>query len=243
VQSIDYYSTHANGRMSHRVRVVPAIILAVIVLAALVTVASASTQPTRADRETTPIPVEPPAGGEYHFANTRTDGTPIGWDPCKPIPYWIGSRNLPGGGTNLVTLVLAEITAISGQRFDFQGYTDTVPNDDDYNPVDGAWIGWTTETSTQAWVGHELEGDDPAVGLATYPNESGMQGWAMLRYSYNRRADARAGAVLRHELGHLLGLAHTHSTDEAMSPGGGGQRWGPGDRRGLWLLGPSRGCN
>lgn len=192
------------------------------------------------------IPAEPRAAGEYHFIDTTSSGDPIAWNPCTPIPYWIGGQNLPGGGTDLIRWVLAEITAISGQQFDFQGYTDTVPSDDGDDPVKGAWIGWTSETSTKAWLGHDLDGAHPAVGLGgnNYDgrNDGATRGWAMLRYSYNPRANAQAGAVLRHELGHLLGLAHTMSQAEVMNPGGPTQNWGPGDRRGLWLLGTSRGC-
>lgn len=190
-------------------------------------------------------PHEPVDGGEYRFHQTDSSGNPIGWNPCKPIPYWIGSQNLPGGGTNLISWVLAEVTAISGQQFDFQGYTHAVPADDDPFPVDGAWIGWTTATSTDSWVGHELDGPDPAIGLASRTYGSGRwtnRGWAMLLSDYNPQPDAAAGGVLRHEVGHMLGLDHTTSPDEVMTPGGPSQHWGPGDRRGLWLLGPSGGC-
>lgn len=62
----------------------------------------------------------------------------------------------------------------------------------------------------------------------------------MLRLSDDSQADAVAGGILRHEIGHALGLDHTMSTSEVMNPGGPTQTWGPGDRR--WLLGVSRGC-
>jgi predicted Zn-dependent protease len=53
------------------------------------------------------------------------------------------------------------------------------------------------------------------------------------------------GAVLRHELGHALGLDHVDDPREllfagvALAPHAG---YGPGDRRGLWELGAGQGC-
>lgn len=37
-----------------------------------------------------------------------------------------------------------------------------VLSDNDDFAADGAWIGWTTNSDTNEWHGHELEGDDPA---------------------------------------------------------------------------------
>jgi predicted Zn-dependent protease len=53
------------------------------------------------------------------------------------------------------------------------------------------------------------------------------------------------GAVLRHELGHALGLDHVEDprellfADVALEAHGG---YGPGDRRGLWELAGGQGC-
>ncbi len=53
-----------------------------------------------------------------------------------------------------------------------------------------------------------------------------MDGWAAAR------------AIVMHELGHLVGLAHVHVADELMYPENIGHRtFGPGDREGFRQLG------
>jgi hypothetical protein len=219
-----------------------AIAVALVLLLAFVGVRCAiepSAAGTTRPAETTSLPPEPPATGEHGFLDHTVSGDPVGWDSCQPIPYWIGRSNLPQGGEDLISWVLAEVTTISGQTFEFKGYTDTIPQDSTDYPVDGAWIGWATSTNTDAWQDHELNGSDPAVGMAaTSRGDHIGSGWAMLLLDYNPKADAEAGGVLRHEIGHLIGLDHVNAQDEVMYPGGSGLTWGPGDRRGLWELGP-----
>ena len=64
-----------------------------------------------------------------------------------------------------------------------------------------------------------------------------------LRPGFGDRADSW-GAVLVHELGHVLGLAHVTDTTQMMSaaPGRGPIELGAGDRAGLARIGAGAGC-
>jgi predicted Zn-dependent protease len=60
-----------------------------------------------------------------------------------------------------------------------------------------------------------------------------------LRRIQAREGDASVRAVLMHELGHVVGLAHVDDRHELMYPKGSSHltTWGPGDRAGLAALG------
>ena len=52
------------------------------------------------------------------------------------------------------------------------------------------------------------------------------------------RGHALTRAIVMHELGHVLGLGHVHASGELMSADNHGRTtWGPGDRKGLAILG------
>lgn len=59
----------------------------------------------------------------------------------------------------------------------------------------------------------------------------------------NLTADDLKGLVM-HQLGHVLGLAHTTQPDEVMNPSGATSRtvWGSGDLAGLAKVGRAAGC-
>jgi hypothetical protein len=193
------------------------------------------------------VPPEPPDSGAHQFGQRHGSGDPVGWYPCRPIPYWIGRSDLPPEGEASVARVLGEVTAISGQRFKYRGLTDTIPQDNWDFPVRGAWIGWTSVPSTEAWADHEGQSGELAVGLTSVSPRLAdgwtARGWVMVKTD-DDQAHVSASEVdtLRHEVGHLLGLDHTDASNEAMTPATPTAEYGPGDRRGLWLLGPSRGC-
>ena len=52
------------------------------------------------------------------------------------------------------------------------------------------------------------------------------------------------GALLRHEIGHMVGLGHIGDPAQIMYPQllPGMELYGPGDIEGLWWLGAAQGC-
>jgi len=189
--------------------------------------------------------------GAYEFA-TRQPGTgsqPVTWDPCKPIRYEV---NIAGGPPKAVALVAGAISDVSrrtGLKFEYDGLTGARPR---WKSSDlplfaahrPALVSWATESEVS-----QLAGRVAGIGGSLpQPARDGR-----LRYvtggvtldsasftALNRRPDGRAleRAIVLHELGHLVGLAHVSDQAELMNADNVGQLdYGPGDRAGLAKLG------
>lgn len=202
-------------------------------------------------------PATPPRAGEsYRFVATQPGSSePVAYDPCRTISVVVNERHMPPAANGLVSEALAEVTSITGLQFDVEGTTDEVPAQprepfqpdrygDRWAPVLIAWsdadehrgvagnvagVGGSQATmvspTTSVFVTGivVLDGEDLGRGL-----EQG-NGW-----------DA-AKAVVLHELGHLVGLAHVREPGELMSSRNDGlTRFGPGDLNGLARLGRGR---
>lgn len=200
-------------------------------------------------------PQPPPAGGGAHgITSFQPDGvTPIAYDPCRVIRYVLRPEGAPAGGEELVHSAVRRISAVTGLWFVFDGYTDEPPADD--RPVfqpdryGDRWapvlIAWQTEAENPDLAGDVVGqagsnavslGDGPRVFVTGTVSLDGPQAGQIM----GRRGGTTAiEAVVLHELGHLVGLAHVDDDDELMYPEANVQvdDLGPGDRTGLARLG------
>jgi hypothetical protein len=195
--------------------------------------------------------VTPTTSGEYAFMNV-SDGEPIRWDPCRPIYYVINTAGGPSGSEQLIFDAVDSVSQATGLSFEFEGYTTEVASFDreliqeDYGdrfvPV---IFGWSTEADEP-----DLEGTVAGLGGATATSGAyGDQQYLVagvvildsvdlqaMMVSGNRRGLARA--VIMHEIGHVVGLAHVDDPGELMNPTNSSlEGWGPGDQEGLAIAG------
>lgn len=203
------------------------------------------------------IPASAPAGiGGYRFENTQPDGvTPVAWDPCRPIHY-VTSGTAPAGMSRVVTSALKEVGRLTGFRFVDDGKTAEQPstNRGGYLPDQYGrhWapvlISWTDPRNVPALGGntiglggaYSVSLDSTArtyvSGLVYLDKPQFLSTLAQGRRNPHARAELRA--VVLHEVGHLLGLAHVSDPASVMFPE---TRltvtdYSPGDRRGLRAL-------
>lgn len=195
------------------------------------------------------VPQVPPHGsGGYAFLAVDDDGSPVLFDPCRPV-HWVSAPGpVPPGGQEVVRRAFAELSRHTGLRFVEDGDTDERPGErrllvqpgrygDRWAPVLVAWstaveaprlagrvAGYAgpdvAEDGGRLLVGGQvvLDADDLA-----HPGGSGVTPFAYY-------------AVL-HELGHLVGLAHVDQPAQLMHPQGHIASFGPGDLRGLAAAG------
>lgn len=191
--------------------------------------------------------------GTYAFLHTAADGSPIGYDPCRPVRYVVRPDGMPEGGQELLDEAAAIVGEAAGLVLEYAGTTDETPAvervliqperyGDAWAPVLVAWA----DESTMP----ELAGGVVGVGgSAAVPGAHGQGEWlaggrvvldvpdlaAMLGSAGGRE---RARAMVVHELAHVLGLDHVDDAGELMYPVNAARiDLGPGDRAGLALVG------
>ncbi len=202
-------------------------------------------------RVTAAVPVT--TQGAYLFLHTTQDGSPIGYDPCRPVRYVIRPDGMPEGGQELVEEAAGIVGSAAGLVLEYAGTTDEPPAvervliqseryGDGWAPVLVAWA--------DASVVPELAGGVVGLGgSAAVPGAHGQGQWLAAGRVVLDVADLgamldspggyeRARAMVVHELAHVLGLDHVDDPAELMFPVNATRTdLGPGDLAGLALLG------
>jgi hypothetical protein len=187
------------------------------------------------------------AGGTFRFLRTQPGSRePVGYDPCRPVTYVVNPAGAPEGYRDLVADSVAAISAATGLRFDDEGTTDARPFAATGAPTfarSPVVIGWVTPEEEPRLAG-DIAGVGGSVAVERRPHHltfvTGAIALDRELFADLAARDARgsARAILMHELGHVVGLAHVDDPGELMFSDNTGQAaLGPGDREGLARLG------
>lgn len=180
------------------------------------------------------------------------DGTtgPVRWSPCRSIRYVVNTAGAPDGFAEVVAAEVARLSTATGLLLVDGGGTDEVPtaNRAAYQPdrYGDRWapvlIGFADLAEIYpdvpaAGIASSVSAQDPTTGLTHY-----VSGSVLLDRTL-RDAPWYAGApayvpVLRHELGHLVGLDHVADRGQVMNTlTRTAVDYGDGDRSGLAVAG------
>jgi hypothetical protein len=194
---------------------------------------------------------------QHDFLARSMDGSPLRWNPCKPIHYVVNPSTAPEGSIDDVHEAVRQVSRATGITFRYDGLTDESPSrrrlalqrdryGDRWAPVLIAWV-----DPDGSDISFDRDGHEAAAVAAPARPPSGEELFVSGFIALNLE-DANPpgfswpgaqGPVLLHELGHIMGLAHVDMAGEIMEESGGGVTgFGEGDLEGLRKVGHEAGC-
>ena len=222
-----------------------------VLVVAWVTFAPASPETSAPVGTSTPAPQSDDDGWAPWDRND--DGQPVRWDPCTPIELVVAPEGAYPGFVEDVETALAEVRELTGLDVRVGDEVDERPDaqrslhqprvyGDRWAPVLVAFAAPHENGLPLLDVDHGLAAP---VALGPPGERVYVSGQVILNAERDELIPGHGdrgtswGAILRHELGHLLGLGHVDDPDQLMHPHPvpGVVRWGEGDRRGLAALG------
>ncbi len=192
-------------------------------------------------------------GRGYRFLQTRDDGQPVRWSTCEPIEYVVRPDGEPAGARRLLEESIARLEDASGLRFSFAGTTDEGPTKrrQPYQPdrYGARWapvlVAYSDPDEDARLAGQAAGYGGPSYVSLGQGTPRYVSGSVVLdtEQMTSMGGEEATRAVMLHELGHVLGLAHVEDRGQLMNPVLYGRRvteLQEGDRAGLQALGAGR---
>ncbi|MEO6206019.1 MAG: matrixin family metalloprotease, partial [Mycobacteriales bacterium] len=168
-------------------------------------------------------------GSSYAFTSV-VFGKPVRWNPCEAIHWRSNTSRGPVGGLDVVKAAVASVAAATGTHWIYDGATTTVPRVAVLNKTTIAAqpivIGWTDSASSDLLAGKPAS--TAGITRTLWFSASSDAGTiaatrgAVVALNRNTRLPLRGGVswqtAITHEVGHVMGLAHSRSTEQVMAP-------------------------
>lgn len=187
--------------------------------------------------------------GSFSFrAEQPMSDNPVGYDPCRTVPYAINETGAPPGTDKIVEDAVRQVSRATGLVFVRRTGLDRYPT---YDNVDTNYgrapviVSWTTPAAlaglrgVPAGLGRSVYMTDPATAQHVYVTGAVALDTPQLEKLLHR-PDGRAlvRAVVMQQLAHVVGLDDVKDPHELMFDGLLRRvTFGPGDREGLAAVG------
>ena len=189
---------------------------------------------TRAPRRTPvrAVALAAPAKPSTAFAfSTLLDGKPVRWDPCAPIRWTANTAQGPAGGLAVLQESVARIAQLTGTTWQYVGPSTSTPttaylpkqSQADFPPV---LLGWTDGAGSDllagqprsvlgmtrtAWFGVQRPDGSKVAAIRSAVVALDRTDTLPLRGATSWKA------LVLHELGHVMGLAHVEDRSQLMA--------------------------
>lgn len=179
----------------------------------------------------TPAPLREESSAFRFGQIQRRTAEPVAYDPCRPIHVVHNLKDAPPEADTLLAEALDDVSRATGLQFQLDGETDEAPDlaRDAFQPdrYGDRWapvlIGWSDAAEVS-----ELAGDAVGVGGSAWLEVDDTAGLYVtgavvldapdLREVDEQRGGRAVGAVIRHELAHVVGLDHVDDAAQLMHP-------------------------
>jgi hypothetical protein len=193
----------------------------------------------------------PTGSGSFAFMAHQPGNAaqPVTWDRCRTIRYVVNPSGGPPGSVDLVKDAVARVEEVSGLRFEYAGKSNERPHWDKpatpmIGPARPVLVSWARDDEVPqlsgkvAGIGGSASVGTPDGRLRYVTGEVTLDASSFARLTAQLRGEPEERAIVLHELGHLVGLAHVSDPGELMSAHNVGRLdFGPGDLTGLAKLG------
>jgi hypothetical protein len=165
------------------------------------------------------VPLAASATPLFQPAPARSSAA-VHWNACAPLSWAFDPAGAPAGGFAAVQRAVAAMATASRTRWVYAGRTSAVPTGSYLTPSSGrpVLIGWTDAQHSSL-----LAGASPKVVAQTQTAwDGGLYTSAVVALN-DRTTMALTGGgswttTVLHELGHVMGLAHSQDHDSLMYP-------------------------